>query len=60
MVTFVELPDDVIECFEILIVFLDVLFMLLIEDEILGCLSHCFDELFDLLIIEVGGFRYFV
>ena len=35
MVTSVELLGDVIECFKIHIVFLDVLFMLLHEDETL-------------------------
>ena len=55
MITSVELLDDVIECLKILIVFLDVLFMLLHEDEILDCLPHRFDGLFVLLIFEADG-----
>ena len=55
MITSVELLDYVLECLQILIVFLDVFSMLLREDEILGCLPHCFGGLFTCLIIEVDG-----
>ena len=59
MVTFVEFLDKCIESFEALILFLDILFVLLHKDDVLGCLPYGFDGLFDLFIIEVDCNRHF-
>ena len=53
MVTSVEFLNDVIKGLEVLIIFLNVLFILFCEDKILGRLSHRLDGLFVLLVIEV-------
>ena len=56
MVTSVEFLNDVIKGLEVLIVFLNVLFILFHEDKILGSLPHRLDGLFGFLVIEVDLF----
>ena len=56
MVTSVEFLNDVIKGLEVLILFLNVLFILFYEDKTLGRLSHRIDGLLVLLVIEVDLF----
>jgi hypothetical protein len=56
MVTSVEFLNDVIKGLEVLIIFLNVLFILFREGKILGRLPHCLDWLLVLLVIEVDFF----
>ena len=59
VITFVEFLDAIVKGLEILMIFLDILFVLFQVDEIFGCLTHGYDRLLTLVIVEIDCLQNF-